>query len=84
MNQPSDEAFKNMLRFLLKTSVPRLIAKRINRKRAIINYLNNYLYPIILNNDIILKRGKKQINYSHRGELHGTINAKFVSFLVKK
>ncbi|MGE7949703.1 hypothetical protein [Lysinibacillus sp. NPDC093688] len=28
MNKPSDEALKNMLRFLLKTGVPRLIAKR--------------------------------------------------------
>ncbi|MGE7916477.1 hypothetical protein [Lysinibacillus xylanilyticus] len=44
MNQPSDEALKNMLIFLLKTSVPRLIAKRINRKSAIINHLNNYLH----------------------------------------
>ncbi|MGN4127988.1 hypothetical protein ACMGD3_23740 [Lysinibacillus sphaericus] len=26
-NQPSDEALKNMLRFLLKTSVPRMLAR---------------------------------------------------------
>ncbi|MEX3743683.1 MULTISPECIES: hypothetical protein [Lysinibacillus] len=55
MNQPSDEAFKNMLRFLLKTSVPRLIAKRINRKRAIINHLNNYLHLL---RQVFLWKGK--------------------------
>ena len=27
-NQPSDEALRNMIRFLLKTSVPRLVAKK--------------------------------------------------------
>lgn len=28
MNQPSDEALTNMIKFLLKTSVPRILAKR--------------------------------------------------------
>lgn len=28
MNQPSDEAMRNLLAFLLKTSAPRIIAKQ--------------------------------------------------------
>lgn len=32
-NQPSEEALRNLIRFLLKTSVPRIIAKRESERK---------------------------------------------------
>jgi hypothetical protein len=32
MNQPSDEALKKLLKFLLETSVPRIIAKENSKE----------------------------------------------------
>ena len=29
MNQPSDEALRKMIRFLLKTSVPRVVSQKV-------------------------------------------------------
>lgn len=40
MNQPSEQALRNMIRFLLKTSVPRILAekeKEAAEKEAAIN-----------------------------------------------
>ncbi|WP_437829017.1 hypothetical protein ACQRXC_15045 [Niallia taxi] len=43
MNQPSDEALKNLLRFLLNTSVPRILEERNleHKQKGESNELNN-------------------------------------------
>lgn len=33
LKQPSDEALKNLLRFLLKTSVPRILKEQEDKKK---------------------------------------------------
>lgn len=33
-SQPSDEALRNMIRFLLKTSIPRMLAKEAEEQRS--------------------------------------------------
>lgn len=33
MNKPSEEALRNLIRFLLKTSAPRIVAKRESERK---------------------------------------------------